>query len=78
MHVEQAWERWVNTHKNEVYHVKDEVLARLRGIAHAATPSMYKEAVRDLKASSIWKTSKKLQNYIEGKWLPAYTVNSNI
>ncbi|XP_070546963.1 sentrin-specific protease 1-like [Ptychodera flava] len=44
----------------------------LRRIAHASTKAMYNNAVSDLKASSVWKQNKRLQQYIEGKWIPAH------
>lgn len=51
-HREQAWERWVSKTSNEVSHVKNEVLSRLR-IALAETGDMLTKAIQDLKASDI-------------------------
>lgn len=54
---------------NEVSHVKDEVLSRLRRIAWAETNDMLTKAIKDLKASDTWKQNKKLQQWFTRTWL---------
>ena len=56
-HREQAWERWVSKTAHGVAAFKEEVLAKLRRIAHASTTTEYETAVNVLKEWHVWKTN---------------------
>lgn len=48
---------------------KEEVLAKLRRIAHASTTTEYETAVNVLKEWHVWKTNSSLRNWFQEKWL---------
>ena len=73
-HREQAWERWVSKVTNGVNKVKDEVLSRLRRVAHASSPSKYQDALECLVTSTVWKEHHKLQLWFTNTWLSHYQV----
>ena len=73
-HREQAWTRWVTKKEHQVSHVKDEVLARLRKIAHAETLKDFEDAVEELHKSTIWKRYIKLRNWFNVYWYPHHKV----
>ena len=73
-HREQAWERWVSKAANGVSHCKEEVLSRLRRVAHATSPQKYQEAVKALMASTVWVQNPKLQCWFQKTWLSHYKV----
>lgn len=68
-HREQAWKRWVSKTANGVVAHKEEILARLRGIAHASTTEEYESAVAALKNCSIWKINSALRQWCQETWL---------
>ena len=69
-HREQAWARWVKKTENGVSHIKDQVLSKLRKIAHAGTLKLFNQAVNDLKKSALWKADHaKLKQWFENTWL---------
>ena len=73
-HREQAWERWVSKALNGVNKMKDEVLSRLRRVAHASCPSKYQDALKCLVANTVWKGHQKLQLWFTNTWLSYYQV----
>ena len=68
-HHEQAWERWVSKTANGVVVHKEEILVRLRGIAHASMTEEHESAVAALKNCSIWKINSALRQWFQEKWL---------
>ena len=75
-HREQAWTRWVSKTENGVSSVKEEVLCRLRRIAMASNERRFKEAVNELKQSSVWQNHTKLQIWLDTVWLPEHKVRT--
>ena len=70
-HKEQAWLRWINNLRNGVDSAdKDELLAILRNISHADSPTKYDAAVQFLQRSRVWKANTALQNWFSRRWLP--------
>lgn len=67
-HREQAWERWCRKRENGVAD-KDALLGLLRRLAHVSSEDEFNAALESLKASTIWKSNRKLQSYVEGQWL---------
>ena len=69
-HREQAWERWLSKVSNGCSHIKQEVLAKLRRIAHAITEEECEAAIQSLRQWEIWKHSSysKLVDYVERYW----------
>ncbi|CAC5403653.1 unnamed protein product [Mytilus coruscus] len=55
---------------NGVSGAKDKVLAMLRRCAHATTLSEFDDAVLRLNQSFEWKSSKRLQDWINKTWMP--------
>ena len=50
--------------------IKDQVLRKLRKIAHAGTIDIFNQAVNDLKKSALWKADHaKLKQWFENTWL---------
>eukprot|EP00112_Aurelia_sp_Birch-Aquarium-sp1_P004313 Seg1487.9 transcript_id=Seg1487.9/GoldUCD/mRNA.D3Y31 product="hypothetical protein" protein_id=Seg1487.9/GoldUCD/D3Y31 len=70
-HREQAWTRWVSKTEHGVTRVKDEVLCRLRRLAKADTEAN-RQALYQLRSSTIWKDHEKLRSWMEGTWLPQF------
>ena len=68
-HREQAWERWVSKHAHGVVAFKEEVLVKLRRIAHASTTMEYESAVTALKDWHVWNTNSSLRNWFQETWL---------
>ena len=68
-HREQAWERWTTKTSHGVAALKEEVLARLRRIAHASTITDCNKAVSDLKDWHVWKSNALLRNWFQETWL---------
>ena len=68
-HREQAWERWVAKSSNNVSNCKDELLARMRDIAHADDMAKFNGAVDALKQLPIWNQNKALRDWFLGTWL---------
>ena len=70
-HREQAWERWTNKHK--IKESKKCLLSLLRSCANAppssdsALPkdSNYQQALKDLKASDVWKSNRDVREWRE-------------
>ena len=73
-HREQAWTRWVNKHDHKVTHVKEEVLARLRKIAHAESETDFENAVDALYQSTILANYSMLRNWFNNYWYPHHKV----
>ena len=73
-HREQAWTRWVSKKEHKVYHVKEEVLARLRKIANAETEKAFEDAIVSLHQSSVWKLYPTLQKWFSNYWYPHHKV----
>ena len=73
-HREQAWTRWVNKKEHGAFHIKEEVLARLRRIANAETVEDYEKAVNSLKESTVWKLYSSVQSWFSNYWLPHHEV----
>ncbi len=68
-HREQAWERWVSRVDHGVHMCKEEVLARLRRVAHASTILEFKEAVASLQEWNTWKENVQLSRWFTNTWL---------
>lgn len=68
-HRVQARERWVAKGSNNVSYCKDELLARMREIAHAEEMTKFNDAVNALKQLLIWYQNKALRDWFLGTWL---------
>ena len=70
-HREQAWERWLSKKSNGCVERKQEILAKLRRVAHALTEKECNVAIAEMKTSHIWKDPdyKKLVEYVDHYWL---------
>ena len=71
-HLEQAWERWLNTSLNNRRNVKEVVLSLLRNVAAAETEEEFQIASQVLHENPLWKpeSSAKFRNYLNNTWLP--------
>ena len=54
---------------------KDEVLCRLRRVAHATTLQKFNDAIKDLKGSDAWIKNPKLQSWILKTWMNHHKVS---
>ena len=75
-HREQAWTRWVNNSQNGLSKPEAEILlSLLRKCAWAPSPlrgetdTNYKEAVKLLEASEIWKQHQNVRSWLVSTWL---------
>ena len=59
---------------NGVSDCKEEVLSRIRRVAHASSSTKYEDAVKALMASSVWVQNPKLQCWFQKTWLSHYKV----
>ena len=78
-HREQAWERWLSKKSNGCSGSKQEILAKLRRIAHAMTEEECDLAIRSMEQSHLWREPcfAKLVEYIERYWLKEKKVSCN-
>lgn len=53
---------------------KDEVLCRLRKVAHATTLQKFNDAIKDLKGSDAWIKNPKLQSWFLKTWMNHHKV----
>lgn len=68
-HREHAWERWVSKNAHGVVAYKDEVLAKLRAVAHSSTTMEYETAFAALAEWHVWKNNISLRNWFQETWL---------
>lgn len=84
-HREQSWERWTKDHKHGLSKEESEILLDLLRNLAQAPPSFvqekpqdyyYKQALDNLKMSSIWKGNMQVQNWLTNTWLSIPKVSS--
>lgn len=77
---EQCWERWTKKAENGVGADKKRLLFLLRKVANSPKyegnnhpfDHNYKEALKELKASSIYKGNGKIQRWLSNYWIPVH------
>ena len=60
---------------NGVSSLKDEVLCRLRRVAHATTLEKFNDTIKDLKESDVWIKNPKLQSWFLKTWMNHHKVS---
>ena len=69
-HRKQAWNRWVRSSKNNLNYKEQQVLTDLlQRVAYARRMSSYNVALVELRESSVYKTKKNVQDYVENIWV---------
>lgn len=79
-HREQSWERWTKKTENGVGSNKDQLLYLLRKVANSGIyhgndfprDHNYKEALKELQDSELYKMNTKVQKWLNAKWLPQH------
>ena len=68
-HRKQAWNRWVRSSKNNLNSKEQQVLTDLlQRVAYSRTASSYNTALENLRKSSVYKSKKNVQDYVENIW----------
>jgi hypothetical protein len=68
-HREQAWIRWLSSHKHGVESCKQGILQQLRRIASATTTHEMETMIQVLKSSALWSKHEQFSKWFERKWL---------
>ena len=71
-HREQAWDRWLKKKVHGCSEKKDDILPKMRRIAHSLSEEDMQKAIEVLKSSEYWTESKYnlFQEYFSNYWLP--------
>jgi hypothetical protein len=54
---------------NRVAENRENIVARMRQLAHATTKDIYKNALEKLKETHEWKTNKNFRRWLKNMWL---------
>ena len=69
-HRKQAWNRWVRSSKNNLNSKEQHFLTDLlQRVAYSRTTSSYNTALENLRKSSVYKSKKNVQDYVENIWV---------
>ena len=69
-HRKQAWNRWVRSSKNNLNTKEQQVLTDLlQRVAYSRTTSSYNTALENLRKSSVYKSKKNVQDFVENIWV---------